>query len=87
MNQCKTQGILSSNSLFLFSTRYQSPKAWIEKRKNTVSGLFLENAMEAVRGVFETPIRGHVKRHRRSRMERRSPTSQATKSGGQNPSV
>ena len=56
MKQCKTQGILSSNSFFLLATWYQSPKAWIEKRKNTVSGLFLENTVEAVRGVLETPI-------------------------------
>ena len=48
MNQCKTQGILSSNSFFLLSTCYQS--------KNTVSRLFLENTVEAMRGVLETPI-------------------------------
>ena len=56
MNQCKIQGILSSDSFFLFSIWYQSPRAWIEKRKNTVSGLFSKNIVEAVRGVFETPI-------------------------------
>ena len=56
MNQCKTQGILSFNSFFLLSTWYQSPRDWIEKRKNIVFGLFSENTVEAVRGVFETPI-------------------------------
>ena len=56
MNRCKTQVIISSNSFFLLSTWYQSPRVWIEKRKNTVSRLFSENTVEAMRGVFETPI-------------------------------